>query len=92
MTGNGRRVVPVPIGLCTEDQGGKKVMKILDTMCFLITQKAEKQGNTQLVHGEFTNPDAEACLAKGTLSPDPDPEAGGPVIIVLYKDQVMDDG
>ncbi len=95
MPGNGatgRRHVPIPIGKCTEDEGGKKIMEILDTMCFLITRKAETSGNTQFVYGEFSDPDEVACLAPGDLSPDPDPEAGGPVIIVLFKDQVMDDG
>lgn len=87
-----RRVVPVPIGVCTEDEGGKKVMTILDTMCFLITRQAETAGNTQLVYGEFLDPDQDSCIAPGHISPDPDPEAGGPVIIVLYKDQIMDDG
>lgn len=88
---NGRRVVPVPIGVCSEDEGGKKIVTILDTLCFLITRKAETAGNTQFVYGEFLDLDQDACLSAGYISPNPNPPSG-PVIIVLYKDQVLNDG
>jgi hypothetical protein len=90
----GRRVVPVPIGICTEDEGGKKQVTMLDTMCFLILRPAEKSGNTQFVYGEFLGPegpDGVQCLGSGESTPDPT-VTGGPVIIVLYKDQFMNDG
>lgn len=88
---NGRRVVPIPVGRCIEDEAGKKEMEMLGTLCFLITQKATHEGITQLVHGEFLDVDEQACLARSHIAPDPD-VGGGPVIIVLYKDQIMDDG
>ncbi len=87
--GNGRRVVPVPVGTCTE-VGGKKEVQILDTLCFLITRKAEQSGSTQYVYGEFLDP-ALDCLTSGKSNPDPT-ATGGPVIIVLYKDPVARDG
>ena len=88
---NSRRVVPVPIGVCTEDEAGKKTVTILDTLCFLITRKAETSGNTQIVYGEFLDLTQNQCLSAGNISPNPNPP-GGPVIIVLYKDQDMNDG
>lgn len=88
---NQARVIAVPIGICTEDEGGKKVVEMLGQKCFLITRKAEKSGNTQFVYGEFLGED-DACLTASHIAPDPTAASGGPVIIVLYKDQVMDDG
>lgn len=88
---NQARVIAVPVGICTEDEGGKKIVELLGQKCFLVTRKAEKSGNTQYVYGEFLGDD-DACLTDSHISPDPTAAAGGPVIIVLYKDQVMDDG
>ena len=93
--GNHRRVVPIPVGACSEDSGGKKIFTIDTTLCFLLTRPAETTGNTQLVFGEFLgapgDPTFQSCLAEGALSPDPDPDAGAPVIIVLFKDQIQEE-
>lgn len=87
---NQARVIAVPVGVCTEDEGGKKIVQLLGQKCFLITRKATHSGNTQFVYGEFLGDD-DACLTASHISPDPS-STGGPVIIVLYKDQVMNDG
>lgn len=92
-TFNKRRVVAITIGECT-DAGGHKDVRVLDTMCFLLTRKVIQAGNLNTVYGEFLDPSdpiVGSCLTKGQSNPDPN-ATGGPVILVLYKDQVMTDG
>ncbi len=92
-TYNKRRLVPITVGECT-DAGGHKDVSVLDTMCFLLTRKVIQAGNLNEVYGEFvdpTDPIVGTCLTTGQSSPD-STGSGGPVILVLYKDQVMTDG
>lgn len=81
----GRRILAVPIGLCTGTTNGQGEVQVLGMGCFFMTQKASHKGNTQTIYGQLIG----ECEADGSISEHPPaPGSTGSVLykIILYKD------
>lgn len=81
----GRRILAVPIGLCTGTTNGQGQVQVLGMGCFFMTQKASHQGNTQSIFGQLI----DECEADGNIAEHPPaPGTIGAILhkIILYKD------
>ena len=80
--GNGRRVLGVVIGDCTDPiiKPGKTEVPVLTVGCFFATDKGVKGGGTPVIWGQFT----EQCAGTGPITKTP--TVFDIFKIVLYKD------
>jgi len=81
----GRRILAVPIGLCTGTTNGQGQVQVLGMGCFFMTKEASHQGNTQTIYGQLIG----ECEADGSISEHPPaPGTTGSILykIILYKD------
>ncbi|MGH8591739.1 MAG: pilus assembly protein TadG-related protein, partial [Gammaproteobacteria bacterium] len=76
-----RRRVPIPIGRCEEDEGGRTQVTVVGIGCFFLTRPTTHTGNTQEIYGQLIGD----CEVDGDIATAP-PGGALKYKIVLYKD------
>ncbi|WP_244623247.1 pilus assembly protein TadG-related protein [Shewanella salipaludis] len=78
---NGRREMPVVIGLCDGLANGRNDIDVLSIGCFFLVQDMDQGGQESFIVGEFV----EECAGTGNASIDPNFVSNN-YTIVLYRD------